>query len=101
MKPPATVAIGPHTYEVAVVDELGGDLIGDTDSTQLTIRLQAGMPDSVTAEVLLHELLHAVWDMTPLRDFDDAVEESIVTALAPPLLDLLRRNPKLVALLVP
>jgi hypothetical protein len=101
VKPPATVVVGPHTYDVNLVDSISDTLIGDTDCVTLTIRVQAGMPESVTAEVVLHELLHAVWDLTPLRDFDHAVEESVVSALAPPLLDVLRRNPKLVALLVP
>ena len=100
MKPPPSIVIGPHTYKVTS-DDLGDDLIGDTDCTQLTIRVRPGLPESVTAEVLLHECLHALWDGTPLRDFDDAVEESVVSALAPPLLELLRRNPRLVALLVP
>ena len=94
------VVVGPHTYSVEA-GEMTDGLIGDTDCITLTIRLRDGMPESVTAEVLLHECLHALWDGTPLRDFDDAVEESVVSALAPPLLDLLRRNPKLLALLVP
>jgi len=101
VKVPPTITIGPHTYSVEVCDDIPGALIGETNSMQLTIRLHSDMPESVTAETLLHECLHGIWDLTPLRDFDDSVEESVVAALAPPLLDLLRRNPKLVALLVP
>lgn len=100
MKLPASITIGPHVYAVTT-DGLPDDLIGDSDCTQLVLRVRADMPESTTAETLLHECLHAILDATPLRDFDDAVEESIVSALAPPLLELLRRNPRLVALLVP
>ena len=101
MKPPAAIIVGPHTYGVEVVPEIPGSLLGEADHCTLTIRVVADLPDSVTAEVVLHELLHCLIDQGPLRDFDSDVEESIVSALAPPLLDALRRNPKLVALLAP
>lgn len=46
---------------------------------------------------LLHELLHACWHLT---DRDHENDEAAVLALAGPLLDVLRRNPALVAYLL-
>jgi len=100
VKLPPSIVVGPHTYSVTT-DGISDDLVGDTDCTQLIIRVRAGLPESVTAEVLIHECLHALWDGTPLRCMDSEVEESVVSALAPGLLELLRRNPKLLAVLVP
>lgn len=52
---------------------------------------------------MLHEVLHACLYQTCLREMEvwgKNHEEAIVVALAPILLDTLRRNPKLVAYLV-
>lgn len=56
-------------------------------------------PDQLAA-TLLHEVLHAVWSTVGLSHANLAEvedrEETVVAALEPLLLDVLRRNPKLV-----
>jgi hypothetical protein len=51
-------------------------------------------------ETLLHECLHACWSLIGAsEDVNDAVEERLTLRLAPVLLEMLRRNPALVAYL--
>ena len=52
------------------------------------------------ADTLLHEVLHAIWEQTPLRSRESDEQEEVVVALAAPLLDTLRRNPRLVEYLI-
>lgn len=96
---PRTVKVGPHTYELrcdkrARADLAKKHLVGEADTSALVIRLDDRLAESALAETLLHEVLHCIWDQTPLRVMDDDLEESIVSAFAPPLLDVLRSNPK-------
>lgn len=82
---PRTVKIGPFHYHIrrpskALARE---NLSGASWHPQLTIAVDHSLHPVYAAETLLHEVLHACWDQTPLRDFDDDVEESIVAALSP------------------
>lgn len=101
MKLPRHVTIGPFSYDVhsdkAARQELGDlDQYGATDNLQQLILVTPDGSNGARAETLLHEILHACWDQTPLRDFDPDVEESVVAALSPLLFGVLRANPKLV-----
>lgn len=108
MKPPKSITVGPHTYTVAFGTEESHpelhDVAARTTHEALSIVLDEACRsnESVGAEVLLHEVLHCVMNLTgaaELVGFDQ--EEVVVASLAPMLLDTLRRNPKLVALLIP
>ena len=105
MKPPARVTIGPHEYEVRCDAEtqklmqVEGNR-GDSRTDHHLIRLRAGHPHTAMAEVLLHEIFHCLWDQTPMRAESYDTEERTITALCEPLLDTLRRNPKLVTYLL-
>lgn len=101
MKLPRHVHIGPHRYAVhsdqqaqTELDELGQT--GATDHAQLLLYVSGAGADTVQAETLLHEILHACWDQTALRDFDEGVQESVIAGLSPLLFGVLRANPKLV-----
>lgn len=103
MKLPASILVGPHRYRVRTGkqhDRILGDNAGHCVADQLTIRISRDLPPSVKAETVLHEALHAIWDQSPMRNREDDVEEDVVSMFAPPLLDLLRRNPVLVAFLL-
>lgn len=105
MKLPTSVKIGPHTYRVASGQPTDQVLeakreAGNADHALLRIRISSELPASVRAEVLLHEVLHCIWDQGPLRNRDDDLEEDIVAAFAPLLLDTLRRNPALTTYLL-
>lgn len=97
---PRSVKVGPHTYELrndkrARADLEAKHLVGEADTSALVIRLDDRLAESALAETALHEILHCIWDQTPLRVMDEDLEESIVSAFAPVLLDVLRSNPQL------
>lgn len=108
MKPPAHIQVGPIRYQVKTdkqaVDkecrEQGSDAVGFcTEHKQLILLDPDQGPDSM-AETLLHEVLHAVVVLVGLsNEWKESREERVVRRLAPALLDLIRRNPKLVAYL--
>lgn len=105
MKIPAKITLGPHNYEIrSDVDTArllrDEDARGDSRPDQLVIRIDVDRPHTAVAETLLHEALHCVWHQTSLRvEHDNDAEEKAVTALAPLLLQMLRRNPELTAYL--
>ncbi len=105
MTPPRRLLVSVHTYAI-VWDESGlvgrhADNRGSTDKDELLIALDARLPASRQRETLLHEVLHAAWGSTSLRSTGaHEHEEVVVDALAPVLLDALRRNPALVAFLL-
>lgn len=104
MKIPQVLHLGPHVYELRSDTDTARllrdeDARGDSRPDQLLIRIDTDRPHTGVAETLLHEALHCVWHQTSLRvDLCDD-EEKAVTALAPLLLELMRRNPDLVAFL--
>ena len=72
----------------------------------IAVRATVGKKESRLQEVLLHEVLHAVWDSVKLNHADypgpsddtaqrEAHEEMIIGTQAPPLLFVLKRNPGL------
>lgn len=104
-KPPATVTVGPYRISVvctqAAIDrasmECSSELAGHFDSSAQQIRLAPDLAPDIMAESLLHEVLHAVAEAAgkPLGRSSDE-EERMISALAPGLLDTLRRNPDVV-----
>lgn len=109
MNPPDKVKVGPHVYRIvrdrAAIDRAGqamsATLLGHCDRQALEIAVAPDLAGTVTAETVVHELLHAITDLTGLEDrLGDALEEEVVRALSPRLLELLRDNPDLVAYLV-
>lgn len=104
MKVPKRLKLGAHVYEIRSDTDTARllrdeEARGDSRPDHLIIRLDADRPHTSVAETLLHEALHCVWNQTSLTvDLHDE-EEKAVTALAPLLLQLMRRNPDLVAYL--
>ena len=100
MKPPRTVRVGPHVYSVST-EQRNGDDYGETQIDRCEIRLAAKQGPSQLRETLLHEALHACTALAGLRvEWGEDRDESCVTRLAPILLDVLRRNPRLIEFLV-
>lgn len=107
MKAPNRIKVASHVYEVTAgkageVAALHADNRGSTVAENLTIILAGDRPASRQRETLLHELIHCCWEESALRSHEEATkhEELVVTALAQVLIDVLRRNPKLVAFLI-
>jgi len=99
-----SVSVGPIRYDVvydeAAIDKQGREdrdvLSGFTDLLKQRILIRPGMGADRTAEIVLHEVLHAAADLGHLFGEDGAAEEDAVRRLAPILLDIMRRNPVLV-----
>lgn len=105
MKPPAKVLVGPHAYGVrldgdgltAAGVEAGLRLSGLTRHSSLEILVDPDLASTEERETVLHEVLHALFSLTRMSGED---EEETISRLSPVLLDLLRRNPRLIAYLV-
>lgn len=105
---PESIEVGPFTYTVTT-DELarrraeGAEkslLNGHTDCEQLTIIVDPAIAPAMLRDTVLHETLHAIADVTGLgHEWGVEKEETIIRRLSPVLLDVIRRNPALVAYL--
>lgn len=104
---PKRLRVGPYSYTVAndadtanrVCREREADLLGHTDSRALLIMVEPDQAPGQARDTILHEALHALMSLGNVYD-DPKREEEVVSQLSPLLLDLLRRNPKLVAFLL-
>lgn len=104
-KPPATIRVGPHRYRLVLDRQAinaasaaqGETLLGQTCTKTTTILVDPTQARSQVVDTVIHELLHACMDLVGAVDVVNAeTEESLVRRLAPVLVDVLRRNPKLV-----
>ncbi len=94
-KPPRYISIGPYRYRIKLVRELGEpeELDGVTDTAGSKLLIREDLSPSRMRETVLHEILHAVWDVCNLSK---AYEEKTIMSLSPILLDVLQRNEELV-----
>lgn len=106
---PSTIQVGPHRYKVVsnrpqmneVCRKEGRDLLGHVNHWSLTISIEPTLAADQKAETVLHEALHAAVTVAGLGDeWGVDKEEAVVNRLSPVLLDVLRRNPKLIAYLL-
>lgn len=96
---PGHVDLGPFRLKVAWsgarLKDLGRgaekDLVGMFRTERTEILMDPDQSEESAKETLVHELLHACWSLAALRVGDD--EERIVDALAPLVLEIVRRNP--------
>jgi hypothetical protein len=105
---PDRVQIGPYEYRLEF-DEAeihrvnrgtGRHFAGQIRYHDGRIIIQPAQPDNRVRETVLHEVLHGILDMTGLDgDILRANAEPFITRFSPVLLDVLRRNPALVAYL--
>lgn len=107
---PDIITVGAARYAVIVDDAaitkaalemgcVGGKLCGHHNQAELKITLHPNQPPDGARDSLLHELIHALAAQTDVnRDWGD-LEEGFVSRLTPALLDVLRRNPRLVQFL--
>jgi hypothetical protein len=99
---PAVVRVGPFRYRVRFIEGLRTEVAWLDTKRRVAYVATDETPES-QAEALLHELLHAAVDLTPMRGgaIEEGVkEEALVAGLSPVLLAILRDNPTLVAFLV-
>lgn len=94
---PKSVKVGYRVYPIedwapAVAEAAGRD--GECHRPQGVIRVRTDFDPQYVAEVLLHEVLHAGYDMGGLKAEDD--EERVVTVLTCQIMQIWRDNPDLV-----
>lgn len=102
---PEKVIIGPLTFRVtdAPMDHMIA-VLDDMEKTWGVIKYASGtiildpdQTDSHKRMTLLHEVMHGCWH---IGDRSHKNDEKAIRSLAAPLLDVLRRNPDLVAYLL-
>lgn len=93
--PPKNIRVGLYDVEVQVRDESGIDSWGTFDQRKYIISLEKDWPNpGKCLEVMLHELMHAMWYAAGLKD--NSSEEETCTGMAVWMAMLLRDNPLLV-----
>lgn len=102
MAGPSKIKIGNHTYSVKYVvpDDGSGDYFyGRTHTRTTRMEINPTQAKSQARDTLLHEVLHAILDDVD-SPLDDEKEESVIRAITPGLLGVLRNNPALLTFLL-
>ncbi len=102
MKRPEVIWIGPFPFDIyfdhvrlAVIttNDNVQAAVGASHSDQLRIVIDDRLPEPRQRDVLIHEVLHAIWSFTGIRNADELNEELVIDALSAPWLYVLRVNP--------
>lgn len=109
MELPRFIDLGPYHYKI-ICDELTRlrtqekiltAVLGHTDHDKLEIIINNNQPPSLSRETLFHESLHVVTEITGLRySWGATKSERFIRRLSPMMLELMRRNPDVVAYLM-
>jgi len=94
-KLPKTIKIGPYEYEIRLFPDSTTSDYGACVYNHQTIFLSANQHAERAGDTLLHEVLHAIWDVSGFDVQPDLHEETIVRSFATWLSLVLRDNPKL------
>ena len=87
-----TIKIGPYEYKLLRGDHPTGD-DGTCSVNKLEIRIGKHENATREADTILHECLHAIWDLFGLEEKAD--EETAIHAFAVGIRMLIRDNPEL------
>jgi hypothetical protein len=95
MRPQVITVLGqPFTVEYLPKRVLDRDAVGHTSTSTQELHVLEGQGHHQERDTLLHEILHVASNVV-----GQDLKERQILALAPVLLDVLRRNPELVAYL--
>ena len=96
---PASVRVFGRLYGIRFVDQLvnddGDQLLGLCDKNALTIWVLTGQHPFEEADTVLHEILHAVYDVLQMDPEVDCDEESVASKFASGIMGVLADNPDL------
>lgn len=104
--PPSEVTIHPHTIRIDTSEDARDHCIADSSRglsypDRNLIELDTTLDESNLRETTLHELLHMVFRNAGVHTtVDPELEEQIIAAITPRLLDMLQSNPDLVGYLI-
>jgi len=91
---PSSVRVGPHTISISLKpreEAQTEEAWGCYNLDNLDIWVQAELAPTKKARVLLHEIVHALWDVGELGEESD--EETAVSVLSTQLLAAMQDNP--------
>ena len=94
-KYPRKIKIGPYNYVVELFPDATHSDHGACVYNHQTIFLSANQHAERAGDTLLHEVLHAIWDVAGFDVMPDLHEESIVRGMATMLSAVLKENPQL------
>lgn len=97
---PTSVRVGYRDFDVVEWDRKDAEAsgrYGECDKANAIIRVSTDRGSVKAANTLIHEILHAAWDIGDMPGKVD--EEKVVTVLANQLSQVWRDNPGLVAYL--
>lgn len=99
---PETVRVGHRDIVIMLAgfEELGMDTYGDYRPSLQCIRVSKLLPPQTQAEVLLHEILHAVFPSEANWLHHRDMEEAVVSGISPPLTQVMADNPDVFAWIV-
>lgn len=98
---PQTVNVLGHTYAVEFVEQIGAPedrIDGNVSYSNQLISIRNTMPERRQPVVLLHEIVHALFETTGHIDHCD--DENLIQCLAYGFSTILRANPDLVRYLL-
>lgn len=93
-KYPKKIKIGPYNYTVELFPDATTTDHGACVYNHQTIFLSTNQHAERAGDTLLHEVLHAIWDVAGFDVMPDLHEESIVRGMATMLSAVLRDNPQ-------
>ena len=99
---PKAVRIGAFTWAIKDWEARAADnsrAWGMCDKATHTILISGGLKPQREAEVLLHEVFHAIYDVSGMGLMDNMPEEPVVNMLGFHMLQVIRDNPHLMAYL--
>jgi hypothetical protein len=100
-KYPKKIKLGPYTYEVKTFPEVTEETDhGACVYSQQVIFLSKNQHAERAGDTLLHEVLHAIWDLAGLDVVPDLHEEVVVRSFATWLSAVLKDNPSLASFIL-
>lgn len=84
------------TEHLSFEDEMSERLHGLSDASRAVIALRPGMDEGWTRTILVHEILHQVFQHSGMTGLTSDDEEQIIRHLQSGVLGVLRDNPELV-----
>jgi hypothetical protein len=97
---PKKIKVGPYNYTVELYPNSEYSDHGACVYTHQTIFLNHNQHPERAGDTLLHEVLHAIWDLSGFDQVAELNEENIVRSMATWLSLTLKENPKLVDFII-
>lgn len=100
--PVQKVLVGPYEYSITYDPNIrqAGDVVGLFGADMESILIDPQLGRMKERETVLHEVRHGIWHMCLSDELSDKQEEKVIKRETPLLLDVLRRNPRLVKYLL-